>query len=98
MIASAHHAAGTSAGATILGIVLVLAALVMYWLPTIIAAIRHVPHIGSVAVVDAFLGWTVIGWVVALSMACRSRRTEVVPMVQQPPPPVPPAGYGRARG
>lgn len=28
---------------------------------------------GSVVVLNLFLGWAVIGWVVALAMACRTR-------------------------
>lgn len=52
----------------------VLAGLVflLYWSPTIVGYARHVPNQGSVLVIDAFLGWTVVGWVVALAMACRS--------------------------
>ena len=44
-----------------------------YWAPTITAWARHVPNRGSVAVINGFLGWTVVGWVVALAMACRSQ-------------------------
>jgi hypothetical protein len=40
--------------------------------PTIVAYRRHVPNRGAVVVINAFLGWTLIGWVVALAMACRS--------------------------
>ena len=46
--------------------------LALYFLPSIVAASRDVPNIGSVIVVNFFLGWTVIGWVVALAMALRS--------------------------
>lgn len=44
----------------------------MYFIPTIVGAIRKVPNIGSVIVINIFLGWTLIGWVVALAMAARS--------------------------
>jgi hypothetical protein len=60
-----------SGGGTLLGL-LVLAAL--YFLPTIVAASRKVPNQGSVLVVNLFLGWTLLGWVIALAMAARSRR------------------------
>jgi len=43
-----------------------------YFLPTIVAVYRKVPNQGSVAVINVFLGWTLIGWVVALAMAARS--------------------------
>lgn len=44
----------------------------IYLAPTIVAYNRQVPSIGSVAVINIFLGWTLIGWVVALAMAARS--------------------------
>lgn len=43
-----------------------------YFLPTIVAFTRKVTDRGSVVVINLFLGWTLIGWVVALAMACRS--------------------------
>lgn len=49
----------------------VLAAAVFYWLPSIIAVSRHVLGVGQVVVVNALLGWTTIGWIVALVMAFR---------------------------
>jgi hypothetical protein len=52
------------------GVLLVVVAL--YFLPTIIAAARKVPSVGSVVVINVLLGWTLIGWVVALAMAARS--------------------------
>ena len=53
--------------------ILFLVALGLYFLPTIVAVSRKVPHMGSVVVINLFLGWTFIGWVVALAMAVRSR-------------------------
>jgi hypothetical protein len=53
-------------------LILVLA-ITVYWAPTMVAVLRHAPHFGSVLVVNLFLGWTLVGWVVALAMACRSR-------------------------
>jgi multisubunit Na+/H+ antiporter MnhG subunit len=46
----------------------------LYFLPTIVAVSRKVTNQGSVAVINAFLGWTMIGWVIALAMACRTNR------------------------
>lgn len=45
----------------------------LYFLPTIVAVVRRAPNAASVAVVDIFLGWTVIGWIIALAMAVRDR-------------------------
>lgn len=41
----------------------------LYMLPTIVAIVRHSTRIGSIAVVNVFLGWTFFGWVGALAMA-----------------------------
>jgi hypothetical protein len=43
----------------------------VYFAPTTVAVARKVPNIGAVAIVNTFVGWTVIGWVVALVMATR---------------------------
>lgn len=45
-----------------------------YLVPTFIAVYRSMPNKGSVVVVNVFLGWTFIGWVVALAMACGSKK------------------------
>lgn len=50
----------------------VLLLVALYFLPTIIACSRKVRNQGSVFVLDLFAGWTLIGWVVALAMACRT--------------------------
>ncbi|MDA8116310.1 MAG: superinfection immunity protein [Actinomycetota bacterium] len=52
-----------------------LLGLVLYFVPTIIALVRKVPNSVSVLVVNLFLGWSLIGWVVALAMAVRSKPT-----------------------
>ncbi|MGH3869564.1 MAG: superinfection immunity protein [Pseudonocardiaceae bacterium] len=44
----------------------------LYFLPTVIGAIRKVPNAVSVFVINFFLGWTFIGWVAALAMAART--------------------------
>lgn len=44
-----------------------------YFFPTVLAVLRAVPNKGSVMVLNLFLGWTLIGWVVSLAMASRSR-------------------------
>jgi hypothetical protein len=54
---------------TLIWIVIILA----YWTPTLVVLIRKAPSPGAVIVINAFLGWSVVGWVVALAMACRSK-------------------------
>ncbi len=41
----------------------------LYFLPAIVAAVRHTHNSTAVLLLNIFLGWTVIGWVVALLMA-----------------------------
>ncbi|WP_208103652.1 superinfection immunity protein [Mycolicibacterium sp. CBMA 226] len=53
--------------------VFLLIGLFLYLIPTMVAANRKVPNVGSVIVINLFLGWTFVGWVVALAMAMRSR-------------------------
>lgn len=50
----------------------VLAGAAAYFAPTLVAIGRRVTNQGSVFVIDLFLGWTVIGWVIALAMALRT--------------------------
>lgn len=54
------------------GLVLLVFLLGVYMIPTILAFDRKVGSPWSVAVINVFLGWTLIGWVVALAMAVRS--------------------------
>ncbi|ORB71666.1 hypothetical protein BST44_21270 [Mycobacterium scrofulaceum] len=73
---------GNSHGLT--GLMLVL--LLGYFIPSIVAKMRKVPSFGSVFIVNLFLGWTFIGWVVALAMAARSAQPSAQPF------PAPPEG------
>jgi T4 superinfection immunity protein len=41
----------------------------LYWTPTVTAYYRRVPNVGSVAVLNGLLGWTFVGWAVALTLA-----------------------------
>ncbi len=53
-----------------------------YMLPWAVAATRGKPNQGAVGLLNFFLGWSFIGWVVALVMACTSQPQPIV-MVQQ---------------
>jgi hypothetical protein len=44
----------------------------LYMFPTIIAHLRR-HNTGGVAIINVLTGWTVIGWFVALVMACGAR-------------------------
>lgn len=55
------------------GSIILLLVLGIYLLPTIIAFSRGVSDRGAVAVINVFLGWTFMGWVVSLARACGAR-------------------------
>ena len=63
---------------TITKVVAVVVAIltVAYMLPWAIAAVRDVPH-WSVFWINLLLGWTIVGWIVALVMALRAQRVIV---------------------
>jgi hypothetical protein len=42
---------------------------VIYFLPTIVALVRHKRKVVSILLLNLFLGWTLIGWIVALVWA-----------------------------
>jgi hypothetical protein len=50
---------------------LIIVVLSLYWLPSIVGYFRHVPGLFAVVVTNALLGWTIVGWLVSLSMALR---------------------------
>ena len=52
---------------------------IMYFLPTILA--RHKADFMGIFLLNLFLGWTVIGWFVALVWACSTERYIAVRMV-----------------
>lgn len=49
------------------------AACALYLLPSLLAFDRKVPNKWSVVVLNVLLGWTLVGWAVALAMAVRDR-------------------------
>lgn len=59
-------------GDFVYGLVVLAFIVALYFAPTIVAFAREVPNKWSIAVINAFLGWTLVGWVVALAMAARS--------------------------
>jgi hypothetical protein len=61
--------------------------LAMYLLPLIVGLLRQVPDIGSVAVINILLGWTLVGWAAAMALALRTVRTggSTVQIVQHLP-------------
>ena len=54
------------------GLIVLSIALNAYMAPTWVAFIRKVPSAWSIAIINALLGWTFIGWAVALAWSARS--------------------------
>lgn len=48
----------------------------IYFLPFVIAKIRGLPNRASIFALNLFLGWTLIGWVVAGALATASNDSE----------------------
>ena len=51
------------------GALLLILFIALYLLPTFVALGRRSDKTAPVVVVNLFLGWTLVGWVVALAMA-----------------------------
>lgn len=51
---------------------------IIYFLPSIIAAFRAKPHWFGIFILNLLLGWTIIGWIVALVWSLTSNPPTVV--------------------
>lgn len=82
-----HNDSKTSAAELVFAWILTIVT-VGYFLPWAVAASRGKSNSGAIAVVNFLLGWTVIGWIIALVMACGSHQILAVPQAtlgQAPP-------------
>ena len=59
-----------------------LALCVFYWLPTIVAIARHTHSALGVAALNFFLGWTGIGWFLALMWALAAHPAQQVIVIE----------------
>ncbi|HKN23133.1 MAG TPA: superinfection immunity protein [Terracidiphilus sp.] len=75
-----------------IGVVGVLLLAFLYFLPTIVAMSRGHRSYGGILVLNLFLGWTFIGWLIALVWACSATGAPAPPVnvyvsqQYQPPP------------
>jgi hypothetical protein len=76
-------APSSGAASSVVLVVFLIIGFVLYFIPGIIASVRHVPNQASVWIINFFLGWTLVGWVVALAMAARSQLPAQQVIVQQ---------------
>jgi len=51
---------------------------VLYFLPTLVAVVREKYDKLSIFLLNFFLGWSLIGWIVALVWACKNDRVVYV--------------------
>lgn len=68
---------------------LLLIGVVVYFVPAMVATSRKAVNRGSVGVINLLLGWTIIGWIVALAMAMGRTEKQEMRWHQQPTPPPP---------
>lgn len=59
-------------GMLLLGILFAALVLVLWLLPVLIAQRRHHPQTASIAVITVLLGWSLIGWTIAMCWAVSS--------------------------
>lgn len=59
----------------IAGLLLLAALAILYLLPTLVAFSRNHQNVAPILIVNLFLGWSLIGWVVALSWSLTKQST-----------------------
>ena len=59
----------------IIGIIVLGVVGYIYFVPTVIAYQRDHPNASPILIVNLFLGWTLIGWVVSLAWALTQNAT-----------------------
>lgn len=52
----------------------VITVVLVYFVPTLVALYRQHHQTGAIVVINLFAGWTFIGWVAALAMACSAKQ------------------------
>lgn len=65
---------------------LIVIACVLYFVPTFTAMMRKSTNVSGVLIVNFITGWTFIGWIIALVMACTGQR-KLAPARRPPSPP-----------
>ena len=66
--------------------VLLFLGLILFFAPMFIACHRDHPNAVPITIVNVFLGWTLVGWVIALAWACNA----TAPRFPQVAPPIAP--------
>jgi hypothetical protein len=58
--------------------ILLVVILALYLVPTYVAMMRSSANVSGVFIVNLLTGWSVIGWIAALVMACTGQRRPAV--------------------
>lgn len=53
---------------------ILIAGVLFYFIPWVVAIVRSHPRRGAIALLTLLLGWTVIGWIIALIWAAKPIR------------------------
>lgn len=59
-----------------MGFLFVVTTFLLYFVPLMVASKRKHHQIGAIAVINIFLGWTFIGWILALAMSLSAVKTQ----------------------
>jgi ABC-type sugar transport system permease subunit len=59
-------------------IIVIMGLIATYFLPTIIALILHKRNTLAIFLLDLFLGWSLIGWVIALVWAVAKEKDQMI--------------------
>ena len=80
-----------NSGQMILGLIAVAAALVFYFIPYMLARQNKKENSGAIGALNFFLGWTLVGWVVALvwAMSKDPKVSQPLPVIANAPVPPP---------
>jgi hypothetical protein len=68
-------------------LILFLLVVAVYLLPTALAVFRNCKATGWIVAVNVLLGWTLLGWVVALGWAASGKVRAATPAIGPPPSP-----------
>lgn len=68
-VASTGSPDGAVAAGMLFGLAILFCCIIFYFIPTAVAQYRKSVNITTVALVNIFLGWTIIGWIIALIIA-----------------------------
>lgn len=75
--------------------ILVIIIIALYFVPSLVAVLRRAKGTSGVVVLNLFLGWTFIGWVVALAWAAAAAPEVPIPSTRVPTLPRRPSWLSR---